>query len=125
MAVADRYQELAYSLQRQRWANTVAPQQAARVQRVRTLGREGAPADAVPATMSPHLMVATLSVQPVTDPTAYGGRRFWEASKNQPAPTRFTGDLAAALSAALSGVQTKAEEERFCSGDRCEMKRPA
>ena len=24
-----------------------------------------------------------------------GGRRFWEASKNQPAPTRFTGDLAA------------------------------
>ena len=45
--------------------------------------------------------------------------------KNQPAPTRFTGDLAAALSAALSGVETKAEEERFCSGDRCEMKRPA
>ena len=37
----------------------------------------------------------------------------------------LTGDLAAALSAALSGVETKAEEERFCSGDRCEMKRPA
>ena len=41
------------------------------------------------------------------------------------AVSAITGDLAAALSAALSGVQTKAEEERFCSGDRCEMKRPA
>ena len=79
IAVADRYQELAYSLQRQRWANSVAPQQAARVQRVRTLGREGAPDDAVPATMSPRLTVAALSVQPASDPTAYGGRRFWDA----------------------------------------------
>ena len=43
ISVADRYQELAYSLQRQRWANAVAPQQAARVQRIRSLGREGAP----------------------------------------------------------------------------------
>ncbi len=41
------------------------------------------------------------------------------------AVSAITGDLAAALSAALSGVETKAEEERFCSGDRCEMKRPA
>jgi hypothetical protein len=79
VAVADRYQELAYSLQRQRWANAVAPQQAARVQRVRSLGREGAPDDAVPATWSPRLMVATLSVQPANDPTVYGGRRFWDA----------------------------------------------
>jgi hypothetical protein len=78
-AVADRYQELAYSLQRQRWANSVAPQQAARVQRVRTLGREGAPDDAVPATWAPRLTVAALSVQPGSDPTAYGGRRFWDA----------------------------------------------
>ncbi|HYD71899.1 MAG TPA: hypothetical protein VEF55_02080 [Candidatus Binatia bacterium] len=79
VAVADRYQELAYSLQRQRWANSVAPQQAARVQRVRSLGREGAPDDAVPATWAPRLTVATLSVQPGNDPNAYGGRRFWDA----------------------------------------------
>jgi len=79
ISVADRYQELAYSIQRQRWANSVAPGQAARVQRIRTLGREGAPADAVPASVSPRLTVATLSVQPATDPTAYGGRRFWDA----------------------------------------------
>jgi hypothetical protein len=79
VAVADRYQELAYSLQRQRWANAVAPQQAARVQRIRSLGREGAPDDAVPATWSPRLTVATLSVQPGSDPNAYGGRRFWDA----------------------------------------------
>lgn len=79
ISVADRYQELAYSLQRQRWANTVAPQQQARVQRVRTLGREGAPDNAVPAEFAPRLTVATLSVQPSSDPTAYGGRRFWDA----------------------------------------------
>ncbi|MBC7769653.1 MAG: hypothetical protein H7124_12805, partial [Phycisphaerales bacterium] len=39
ISVADRYQELAYSIQRQRWANTVAPGQPARVQRIRGLGR--------------------------------------------------------------------------------------
>lgn len=79
ISVADRYQELAYSIQRQRWANTVAPAQNARVQRIRTLGREGAPADAVPTSIAPRLSVATLSVHPINDPTAYGGRRFWDA----------------------------------------------
>jgi hypothetical protein len=77
--VADRYQELAYSLQRQRWANAVAPQQNARVQRIRSLGVEGAPDSAVPAEMAPRLTVAPLAVQPGADPTAYGGRRFWDA----------------------------------------------
>jgi hypothetical protein len=76
--VADRYQELAYSLQRQRWANQVAPRQADRVQRVRSLGAEGAPDSAVPTEVAPRLNVAPLSIT-VSDPTAYGGRRFWDA----------------------------------------------
>ena len=79
VAVADRYQELAYALQRQRWANAVAPRQADRVQRVRSLGREGAPASAVPSEVAPRLRVAPLSLSPANDPTAYGGRRFWDA----------------------------------------------
>lgn len=79
IAVADRYQELAYSLQRQRWANAVAPGQAARVQRVRGLGREGAPASAVPAEMVTRLTVQPLTLSPSSDPTAFGGRRFWDA----------------------------------------------
>jgi len=79
VAVADRYQEMAYSLQRQRWANSVAPQQAARVQRVRSLGVSGAPADAVPTEVSPRLSVATLSISPSNDPSVFGGRRFWDA----------------------------------------------
>lgn len=37
----------------------------------------------------------------------------------------ITGDLAEALSVALNGTDTKEEDERFCSGDRCEIKRPA
>ncbi len=79
VAVADRYQEFAYSLQRQRWANSVAPQQAARIQRIRALGREGAPATAVPSEVSPRLRVAPLTLSPANDPNAYGGRRFWDA----------------------------------------------
>jgi hypothetical protein len=79
ITVADRYQEMAYSLQRQRWANAVAPQQAARIQRIRSLGRDGAPADAVPANVAPRLAVTPLSLSPSSDPSSYGGRRFWDA----------------------------------------------
>jgi ribosomal protein S18 acetylase RimI-like enzyme len=77
--VAERYRELAYSIQRQRWANTVAPQQAARVQRIRSLGVTGAPATAVPSDVSPRLTMATLSHSPSSDPTTLGGQRFWDA----------------------------------------------
>lgn len=82
--VADRYQEMAYSLQNQRWANAVAPQQAARVQRVRSLSAAGAPPSAVPAEVAPRLAVAPLTLSPVNDPTAYGGRRFWDALRGGP-----------------------------------------
>lgn len=79
ISVADRYQEMAYSIQRQRWANSVAPQQAARVQRVRSLGAAGAPITALPSEISPRLNVTPLSLSPSSDPTAFGGRRFWDA----------------------------------------------
>jgi hypothetical protein len=79
IGVADRYQEMAYSLQRQRWASAVAPGQAARVTRVRSLGAPGQPVQALPDSMSPRLNVAVLSLSPSTDPTVYGGRRFWDA----------------------------------------------
>ena len=36
----------------------------------------------------------------------------------------ITGDVSEALSVALGGAETKAEDERFCSGERCEW-RPA
>jgi hypothetical protein len=90
ISVADRYQEMAYSLQRQRWANTVAPQQQARVQRVRSLGAAGAPADAVPSEISPRLSVTPLSLSPGTDPTVYGGRRFWDALRGGPEVTQVS-----------------------------------
>lgn len=79
IAVADRYQEMALTIQRQRWANTVAPQQPARVQRVRALGVTGAPANTVPADVAPRLAAAPLTHTPANDPTAFGGRRFWDA----------------------------------------------
>lgn len=78
-SVADQYKELAYTLQRQRWANTVAPAQAARVQRIRSLGASGAPAVPLPDAMTPRLNVAMLSLQPTADPTVFGGKRFWDA----------------------------------------------
>ncbi|MGE0596609.1 MAG: hypothetical protein AB7P07_09585 [Hyphomonadaceae bacterium] len=76
--VADQYRELAYALQRQRWANAVAPRQADRVQRIRSLGAPGAPVVALPAEVSPRLSVAVLSLTPASEPTHFGGRRFWD-----------------------------------------------
>jgi hypothetical protein len=87
ISVADRYQELAYSLQRQRWANAIAPQQDARVQRVRSLGRPGGYTPSLPSEVSPRLSVAPLSVTPVADQNAYGGRRFWDALRGGPQVT--------------------------------------
>ncbi|GAM98843.1 hypothetical protein U91I_02479 [alpha proteobacterium U9-1i] len=87
--VADRYQEMAYGLQRQRWANAVAPQQAARVQRIRSLGRADQPVQALPSEMSPRLSVATLSISG-SDPTAFGGRRFWDALRGGPEVTEVS-----------------------------------
>lgn len=84
ISVADRYQELAYSLQRQRWANAVAPQQNARVQRVRSLGAPGGHTATIPAEMTPRLAVAPLSTTPGSDANAYGGRRFWDALRGGP-----------------------------------------
>jgi hypothetical protein len=79
VSVADRYQEMAYSLQRQRWASAVAPGQAARLQRVRALAVAGAPGVTLPDGVAPHLTAATLSITPGADPTALGGRQFWDA----------------------------------------------
>ncbi len=84
IGVADRYREMAYTIQRQRWANAVAPQQASRVQRVRALSVAGAPASAVPSEVSPRLAVAPLSHSPSSDPTTLGGRRFWDALRGGP-----------------------------------------
>lgn len=78
VSVADRYQEMAYSLQRQRWASAVAPGQAARLQRVRSLAAPGA-GPALPDGVAPRLTAATLSITPGADPTALGGRQFWDA----------------------------------------------
>lgn len=79
IAVADRYQEMAYGLQRQRWANAVAPQQATRVQRIRSLGGADRPAATLAAEVTPRLAVTPASLSPGSDPTVFGGRRFWDA----------------------------------------------
>jgi len=89
ISVADRYQEFAYSVQRQRWANTVAPQQAQRVQRIRDLGRSGAPGDAVPADFASRFNVTPVSVS-TNDPSAYGGRRFWDGMRGGPEVTEVS-----------------------------------
>ncbi|HVY85057.1 MAG TPA: hypothetical protein VG943_07980 [Caulobacterales bacterium] len=84
IAVADRYQEMAYSLQRQRWANAVAPQQAQRVQRIRALGAPGGASLTLAANIAPRLVVTPASLSPSSDPTAFGGRRFWDALRGGP-----------------------------------------
>lgn len=78
IAVADRYQEMSYGLQRQRWATGVAPQQAARVDRVRTLSRTGNDGARL-GDLSTRLAVTPVSLSPGSDPTVFGGRRFWDS----------------------------------------------
>jgi hypothetical protein len=95
LAVADRYQELAYSIQRQSWANRVAPRQADRLQRIRGLGAPGGYTPTISSEISPRLSVAPLSISPGTDPTAFGGRRFWDA-------LRGGGDVVEVASAPVS-----------------------
>ncbi len=78
IAVADRYQEQAYALQRLRWGNQVAPQQAQRVQRVRSLSFSGSASGRF-ASIAPRLAVTPTSLSPMSDPTVFGGRRFWDS----------------------------------------------
>src|SRR5262249_14590429 len=84
IAVADRYQEMAYGLQRQRGAKAVAPAQPARLQRIRSLGVAGASVPPLGSPVSPRLAVTPLSLTPGTDPTQFGGRRFWDAVGGAP-----------------------------------------
>lgn len=91
--VADRYQEMAYSLQRQRWANAVAPGQPARLSRVRGLGQPGSAMITVADSVSPRLSIAPLTLSQQSDPTAYGGRRFWDTVTGAPVVTEVAAQV--------------------------------
>lgn len=85
--VGERYKELAYSLQKQRWANQIAPQQPARVQRMKRLANDAATRN-VDAVMAPRLQAAAASFSPWSDPTQFGGANFWDTFRTTPvAPT--------------------------------------
>jgi hypothetical protein len=83
-AVSERYLEMSTGLQSQRWARGVAPQQAARIQRVRSLGAPGGAPIVLASDISPRLAVTPASLSPGSDPTAFGGRRFWDSLRGGP-----------------------------------------
>lgn len=85
-AVGERYKEMAYTLQRQRWANAVAPGQPARVQRLKSLAAGAADRSVAPE-FAPRLTVAAGSITQWTDPNAFGGWTFWDTFRTTPAPT--------------------------------------
>lgn len=95
--VGERYKEMAYSLQNQRWANQIAPAQPARVTRMRTLAA-GAGSRDVPAEFAPRLVVPAGSVTPWTDPNQFGGATFWDNFRLAPAPA-VTAPVAAPVAA--------------------------
>ncbi len=100
IAVADRYRELAYGLQRQGWANAVAPQQAARVQRIR--GLSAGALSVPPGDLAARFNVMPVTLTPQTDPTVFGGRRFWDS-------VRGNGGVTEAASAAPGSWRVKPE----------------
>lgn len=83
-AVGARYKEMAYGLQKQRWAGQVAPQQPARVQRMKSLA-EGASQRTVAPEFAPRLVAATGAG--TGDTNAFGGRTFWDTLRLTPAVT--------------------------------------
>lgn len=103
--VGERYKELAYSLQKQRWANQVAPQQPARVQRMRTLSASAATRN-VDAVMAPRLQAAAATFTPWTDPTQFGGVNFWDSFRTTPGPVAATQIPAPTLRVHHDRVQT-------------------
>ncbi len=81
--VGERYKEMAYGLQNQRWANQVAPQQPARVLRMKTLAQTAAGRNIGPA-FTPRLTPAAGSVAPWTDANQFGGSSFWDGLRITP-----------------------------------------
>jgi len=82
-AVGARYRQMAFDLQKQRWANQVSQQQAARVQRVKNLAA-GAATRTVAAEFAPRLVAAPGASSPASDPSAFGGRAFWDTLRLTP-----------------------------------------
>jgi hypothetical protein len=85
-AVGERYKEMAYSLQRQRWANAIAPAQPARVQRMKSLASGAATRNVAPE-FAPRLVATPASLQPWSDPTVLGGINFWDGFRAAPPAT--------------------------------------
>jgi hypothetical protein len=83
-AVGARYKEMAYGLQKQRWAGQVAPQQPARVQRIKRLADQAAQRTVAPE-FAPRLVAATGAG--TGDANAFGGRSFWDTLRLTPATT--------------------------------------
>jgi hypothetical protein len=84
-AAADRFEHLQDGLRAMAWASADEGDQTARLDR---LGR--LPAAVAPADLAQHLRIAPLSAQPLRDPNALGGRSFWDALANAPAPQPIT-----------------------------------
>lgn len=83
-AVGARYKEMAYGLQKARWAGLVSQAQPARVDRMRSLAA-GAGSRTVGPDLTPRLTVAAGTLQPWTDATQFGGRTFWDSLRASPA----------------------------------------
>lgn len=81
--VGARIKEMAYGLQKQRWAMQVAPQQPARVNRMKALA-QGAGGRSVTPEMLPRLEVAAGALSPTANPSQFGGIAFWDSLRAAP-----------------------------------------
>lgn len=114
----ERFKELGYSLQKQRWGGSVAAQQTQRLQRMRgasasAFGRRASPE------MAPMLVAAAGAHQPALNPYGFGGRAFWDTATNPALRASASGvTIAVATSAptaapsAPDGYRLKAHPDR-------------
>lgn len=101
----ERFKELGYSLQKQRWGGAVAPQQTQRLQRMRGASASAFERRASPE-MAPMLIAAVGAHQPGLNPSGFGGRAFWDTATNPALRTATPGVTIAAATSAPSSAQT-------------------
>lgn len=80
-AVGARYRQMGYD--QPRWSKQKAVQQAARVQRVKNASA-AATSRTIPAEFAPRLVAAPATTSPLSNPSAFGGRGFWDTMRITP-----------------------------------------
>jgi hypothetical protein len=84
IAAGHRYEGIAQMLDQGRWPAPAGADREARFGRMRASASESR---ALSSELTARMRVGVLGASPLTDPNAFGGRRFWDAVAGRSSPT--------------------------------------